>query len=129
MIDPVGNTIIYIQRDEPEELDYGGSRELEGLARVLDNARILRDFKNDDAAAIRVLEVGLGRYGAEAPPVDKARALAALTELADATDDSERAEKLRAELRAMTLTEDERAAVAAELRAATDLAEWLSETD
>ncbi|WP_433192126.1 glyoxalase [Nocardia sp. CA-107356] len=129
VIDPVGNTIIYIQRDEPAELDYGGSRELDGLARAIDNARILRDFKNDDAAAIRMLEVGLGRFGAQASTVDKARALAALAELGIATDDSERAAELRAELRTMPLSEAERAAVAAELRAATDLADWLAETD
>lgn len=128
VVDPVGNTIIYIQRDEPEDVDYGGSRELDGLARVLDNARILRDFKNDDATAIRVLEVGLGRYGTQASAVDKARALAVLAELAVATGDSERAEELRAELGAIPLTAVERASIATELRAATDLAEWLSET-
>ncbi|MFX0577228.1 glyoxalase [Nocardia nepalensis] len=129
VIDPVGNTIIYIQRDEPEDLEYGGSRELDGLARVLDNARILRDFKNDDATAIRVLEVGLGRFGATASTVDKARALAALAELAIATGDFERAAKLRSELGAVTLSEGERAVVAAEWRAASDLTNWLAETD
>ncbi|MEV5832778.1 glyoxalase [Nocardia sp. NPDC052112] len=128
VVDPVGNTIIYIQRDEPDHVEYGGSHELDSLARVLDNARILRDFKNDDAAAIRVLEVGLGRYGAEAAAVDKARALAALAELAVATGDSERAETLRAELRTISLSKGERTTVAAELRAADDLAEWLAET-
>jgi hypothetical protein len=128
VVDPVGNSVIYIQRDEPEEIEYGGSRELDGLARVLDNARILRDFKNDDRAAVRVLEVGLGRFGAEATRVDKARALAALVELAVAMADSGRAEELRAELRAMELSEGERAAVADELRAGADLADWLSES-
>lgn len=73
MVDPVGNFVIYIQRDEPMEVEYGGSRELEGLARVVNNARILRDFKNDDKTAIRVLEVGLGRFGAEAPPPPQTR--------------------------------------------------------
>jgi hypothetical protein len=128
VVDPVGNSVIYIQRDEPEEVEYGGSRELDGLARVLDNARILRDFKNDDKAAARVLEVGLGRFGAEASRADKARALAALVELAVAMADSGRAEELRAELRAMELSEGERATLADELRAATDLADWFSES-
>ncbi|MEV6432409.1 glyoxalase [Nocardia sp. NPDC051463] len=127
MVDPVGNSVIYIQRDEPMEVEYGGSRELEGLARVLDNARILRDFKNDDETAIRVLEVGLGRFGAEAPRPDKARALSALIELSVATNGSARGEQWRAELRAMKLSEAERTSVAKELRAATDLADWLSE--
>ncbi|WP_433722949.1 glyoxalase [Nocardia sp. CA-129566] len=129
VVDPVGNTIIYIQRDEPEEVEYSGSRKLDGLARVVDNARILRDFKNDDATAIRVLEVGLGRFGAQASPLDKARALAALAELAVATGNAERAATARAELRAIALSDTERAAVAADLSAATDLADWLAETD
>src|SRR5690606_32988298 len=38
LVDPVGNTIIVIQRDEPRELEYGGSKALTGLAKVLDNA-------------------------------------------------------------------------------------------
>ncbi|QIS13101.1 glyoxalase [Nocardia arthritidis] len=128
LVDPAGNWIIYIQRDEPVELEYGGSSELSGLAKVLDNARILRDFKNDDSAAARTLEVGLGRHGAQAPAVDRARALAALTELSIATGDSARAERFRAELRGIELTKTERASVAAELRAATDLEAWLTET-
>ena len=57
IIDPSGNTIIFIQRDEPAELEYGGSKRLQGLARVLDNARILREFKNDDRAAFRGAEL------------------------------------------------------------------------
>lgn len=128
VIDPNGNWIIYIRRGEPDEVEYGGSKDLKELARVLDNARILREFKNDDAAAIRVLEVGLRRYGASAPPVERARALAALTESAAATGDTARAQQWRAELAAMDLSADDRAAVAAELPADGDLAAWLSES-
>ncbi|WP_454196493.1 glyoxalase [Nocardia sp. Marseille-Q1738] len=128
VMDPAGNQVIYIQRDEPMKLEYGGSKALNGLAKVLDNARILRDFKTDDKAAFRVLEVGLGRFRLEAPRLDVARALAALTELAVATDEPDRAAQFRAELRAMELSDAERAAVADELRASDDLAAWLSET-
>lgn len=127
VFDPAGNQVIYIQRDEPPEVEYGGSKELDGLARVLDNARILRDFKNDDKAAFRVLEVGLGRFGAEAPRLDAARALAALAELAVATGDPGGADRFRARLRAMDLSGDERASIAEELRACDDLSAWLSE--
>ncbi|WP_280491352.1 glyoxalase [Nocardia asiatica] len=126
IVDPAGNQVIYIQRDEPPKVEYGGSKELDGLARVLDNARILRDFKTDDKAAFRVLEVGLGRFRAEAPRLEVARALAALAELAVAGEDPGRAEQFRAELRAMGLTAEERASVADELRASDDLAAWLS---
>ncbi|MGO4613156.1 glyoxalase [Nocardia sp. 2YAB30] len=127
VVDPAGNAVIYIQHDEPEEVEYGGSKKLEGLARVLDNARILRDFKTDYKAAFRVLEVGLGRFRVEASRLDRARALAALAELSVATDEPERAEQFRAELRAMELSDEERIAVADELRASDDLTAWLSE--
>ncbi|MET7771017.1 glyoxalase [Nocardia sp. NPDC005366] len=125
LVDPDGNTLVFIQRDEPEDLEYGGSRDLEDLARVLDNARILRDFKNDDRAATRVLEVGLGRFAASATPLERARAMAMLAELAVAMDDPDRAEKYRADIRALELSAQDRIAVAAELRAGTDLERWL----
>ncbi|WP_225731756.1 MULTISPECIES: glyoxalase [unclassified Nocardia] len=128
LTDPAGNYLIYVQRDEPLEVEYGGSRELSGLPRVLDNARILRDFKNDDAAATRALEVGLGRFGGEASAVDRARAYAALTELAVAAEDSERAAEYRERLAAIELTGSERATVADELDAAGELAAWLNES-
>ncbi|MFI9634961.1 glyoxalase [Nocardia sp. NPDC051929] len=128
VIDPAGNQVIYIQRDEPPKVEYGGSKELDGLSRVLDNARILRDFKTDDKAAFRVLEVGLGRFRSEAPRLDVARALAALAELAVATGDPGGADGFRAELRAMELSAEERAYIADDLRASDELSSWLSET-
>lgn len=63
------------------ELEYGGSKRLQGLARVLDNARILREFKTDDRAAFRALNSGLRRHGDPAPTVEQAMALAGLIEL------------------------------------------------
>ena len=36
VMDPSGNSIVFIQRDEPTELEYGGSKQLQGLARVLE---------------------------------------------------------------------------------------------
>ncbi|MEV0296303.1 glyoxalase [Nocardia sp. NPDC050710] len=128
LVDPDGNTLVFIQRNEPQKPEYGGSGDLEDLARVLDNARILRDFKNDDKAATRVLEVGLGRFAAIAPPLDRARALAMLAELSIAMDDSDRSARFRAEIRALELSADERAIIAEELRAGTDLERWLTET-
>ncbi|GAB2537818.1 VOC family protein [Nocardia heshunensis] len=87
VVDPVGNSVIYIQRDE-SDVEYGGSKQLEGLARVLDNARILSEMKNDDKAAIRVLETGLRRFGASAPGEDKERALAMLAEISSTATES-----------------------------------------
>ncbi|WP_063002688.1 hypothetical protein [Nocardia mikamii] len=87
VVDPEGNHVLVIQRDEPRELEYGGSKKLDGLARVLDNVRILRDFKNDDAAARRALDVGLRRYGPTATPEELRHAQQVRAELAAATED------------------------------------------
>ncbi|NEW33552.1 glyoxalase [Nocardia cyriacigeorgica] len=127
LVDPDGNSIIYIQHDEPPKTEYGGSPELSGLTRVLDNARILRDFKTDDQAAARVLEVGIGRYRTTAPAIDLARAWAALAEIAVAAGDEQRAAACRDEMRAVPLTDDERSAIAADANASEALREWLDE--
>jgi catechol 2,3-dioxygenase-like lactoylglutathione lyase family enzyme len=118
VVDPTGTWVLYVQRDEPVELEYGGSKKLAGLAKVVDNARILRDFKNDDKAAARVLKVGLARHGAAAPAVDRVRALAALSEIAIATDQPERARENFAELQQIALSDEESALVADEIRLA-----------
>ncbi|MEU2255105.1 glyoxalase [Nocardia xishanensis] len=128
LVDPDGNTLLFIQRDEPEDVEYGGSRDMEDLAKVIDNARILRDFKTDDKAAARVLEVGLGRFAATAAPVERARALAMLAEIAVAAEDPERAARYRDEVSALFLSAEDRETVAAELGAGTELERWLTET-
>ncbi|MFE3442986.1 VOC family protein [Nocardia sp. NPDC059180] len=129
VIDPDGNWVTYIQNDEPMELEYGGSKSLTGLARVLDNARILRDFKNDDETATRVLEVGLRRYSSTAPATEVARAWAALTDLAVAMDHKERATNHRRALHAVELTDEERATLATEANASVALADWLNQSE
>lgn len=124
-VDPDGNWVTYIQIGEPEDVEYGGSAELTGLAKVLDNARILRDFKVDDKAAERALEAGLRRHGAEASRVEMARAYAALAELAVALGNPDKAEARRADLAGLELTESERAELATEFAAADELTSWL----
>lgn len=126
VVDPAGNSITYIRVDEPE-MEYGGSAELTGLAKVIDNARILRFSKNDDAAARRALEAGLHRFGATASALERGHALADLVELAVAEDDPARADELRSRIAELTLSAGERAEIAEHLRIATDLAEWLTE--
>ncbi|MGV9615784.1 glyoxalase [Nocardia xishanensis] len=128
LVDPDGNTLLFIQRDEPEDVEYGGSRDMEDLAKVIDNARILRDFKTDDKAAARVLEVGLGRFAATAAPVERARALAMLAEIAVAMEDPERSARYRDEVRALPLSAEDRETVSAELGAGAELERWLTET-
>ena len=128
LVDPVGNTLLVIQRDEPMELEYGGSRALTGLTKALDNARILRDFKNDDKAAARVLETGLRRFATAASAPERARTFAALAEIAVATEEPERLAHWRAELDAVELTTEEHAALSADTAASAVLATWLTTT-
>ncbi|NNH69234.1 glyoxalase [Nocardia uniformis] len=125
VVDPVGNSVIYIRRDEPD-VEYGGSTDLEGLARVLDNARILRESKLDDKAAARAIEAGLKRFGATAPAVERGRALAQLAEIAVAAGDSDRVEQLRGKIGELELSDADRAVIAEELSIVGDLADWLS---
>lgn len=113
VMDPSGNSIMFIRRDEPEDLEYGGSKQLTGLAKVLDNARILREFKTDDRAAVRALQSGLRRHGAGASAVERAMALAALIELSTALDEPERAPEWGERLRKTELSPVERDQVTA----------------
>ncbi|MFI9405003.1 glyoxalase [Nocardia sp. NPDC052316] len=126
--DPGGNSVTYLQRDEPD-FEYGGSRELQGLQRVLDNARILRFSKEDDEAARKTLESGLRRFAATASVLDKAHALAELTELAVAMGNPERATELRSEIAGLELSDAERAEIAEHLQIAADLEQWLADAE
>ena len=128
VVDPSGNNIIFIQRDEPEDLEYGGSKSLKGLARVVDNARILREFKNDDRTAARVLDVGLRRFpGADA--VDLVKALTARAEIAVALGETEIARKIRDAVDAVTLGPGDAESLADELDSVRRLEAWLTDTD
>ncbi|MEU9516540.1 glyoxalase [Micromonospora sp. NPDC048169] len=126
--DPSGNSIIFIQRDEPTELEYGGSKQMQGLARVLDNARILREFKNDDRHAFRALNSGLRRHGDSAPTVQQAMALAVLIELSTALEESERVPEWGARLRQLSLTMEERRQVESVVADPTLLERWMPAT-
>ncbi len=120
-----GNSVIFIKSDE----DHGyGEEAPEGpppsrLARALETARVLRDFKNDDATAAKMLDVALSRDAKDggSPPLDRARALAARAELAVALGDEARAGELRAELAALELTAEQRAQLQPELDALDEL--------
>jgi hypothetical protein len=125
VMDPSGNSIVFIQRDEPEELEYGGSKQLQGLARVLDNARMLREFKNDDRAALRALNSGLRRHGDGAAPVEQAMALAALIELSTALEEPDRLPEWGARLEQLVLSAEERRQVESAVADPTLLERWL----
>jgi len=114
LVDPSGNNLMFIRRDEPMELDYGGAGT--GLAKAIDNARILSEFKSDDRAAMRALNSGLRRHGATATGADRALALATLVELAVALGETGRVAAWRTQLQEIPLTADERELIATRLR-------------
>lgn len=113
VVDPNGNSVVYLRRDEPE----GKDQKLTGLAKALATATRLRDSKNDDASAAKVLDVALARYQ-DAPPLDRARALAARAELAVALGEVELLRAVRAELQAIDLPDQDREKYRHELEAA-----------
>lgn len=128
VMDPSGNSVVFIQRDEPDEVEYGGSAALSGLAKVLDNARILLEFKTDPQAAYRALNSGLRRHGDTASPLERAKALAVLIELAETVHKGEHVPGWGAELASLALTDDERGEVRSSVADPAVLAPWL-ETD
>ncbi|MEV4253647.1 glyoxalase [Spirillospora sp. NPDC049652] len=123
VIDPSGNSIIFVQRDEPDELEYGGSTKLAGLAKALDNARILREFKQDDLQAFRALKSAVRRHGANASTADRAVALCHLIDLAGIL--GEPTDAWLTELRALELTDEDRQRIETEAGHLTGLRDWL----
>lgn len=125
ILDPSGNCLVFISSGEAD-IEYGGSRELSGLAKAHGNVRIFRDFKNDDELAARALDTALRRYRDTADRIDLARALADRAELAIALADTGAEAAATAEFDAMALTAPERDAIADELAAITKLRQWLA---
>ncbi|MBO3747970.1 glyoxalase [Streptosporangiaceae bacterium NEAU-GS5] len=126
LIDPSGNSIIFIQRDEPADVEYGGSTTLTGLARALDNARILREFKADDLQAFRALKSAVRRHGADAPVIERAIALCHLIDLATVL--GEPTDPWASDLRGLELTSSDRQRIESELGHLTGLQQWLGKT-
>ncbi|WP_174521767.1 MULTISPECIES: glyoxalase [unclassified Pseudonocardia] len=115
LVDPSGNTIIVVAREEPDTLDHGGSPEPAGPAGALDNARVLRDFKNDDRAAYRRLRSALRRHRGSASAVERALLLAHLVGLGVALGESAAVAEYREELAGVVLDGEEQERVDAVL--------------
>ncbi len=83
VIDPAGNTIYFIRRGEPDphEETRRLTASLTSIGKAMRAAEVLRDFKNDDAAAAKVLRTALAK-AKDADPAELARAQAMLDELA-----------------------------------------------
>ena len=97
-----------------------GFEQTTGLARVIDNAARQGDARGDDGAALTVLENGLARF-ADAPSVDRVRALLYRAELAVRLDDRALAIASLNEARSVDLAGDEQSAVEADLAHAAEL--------
>lgn len=126
LYDPTGNSVVFIERDEPD-VEYGGTRTLSGLAKALDNVRIFRDFKNDDLLAARSLDVALNRHRDTADRITLAKALVDRAELAVALGDRAHADRMRRELDALELREAERREIAVELDALDRIESWVAD--
>lgn len=118
VIDVDGSSVVYIKQDAPDDYDEEISEHTDtSLGKAVRMAARFRDFKNDDAGAAKILDLGLAK-NPDAAPVDRARALAARLELALVLGEQGRAEALRDELKAVPLTDEERAHFKRELEAA-----------
>jgi hypothetical protein len=119
LTDNAGNSVIFVKRGG-EDAAAAEAYKQPGqtpLSRAVNLAARLRDFKNDDAMAAKVLDDALARHP-QANMLDRARALAARIELADAMGEAQRADGFRAELQRVPLSAEERRALAHELDAA-----------
>ena len=85
---------------------------------------ILREFKNDDRAALRALSSGL-RRNPGAPAVERATALAALVELSTVLDEPHRVPEWGEQLRLLDLSCTERDQVTAFVAGPALIEPWL----
>lgn len=107
--DPAGNSVIFIKQgpEDEEAAEAYKQSDQTPLQRALNTAARLRDYKNDDAAAAKVLDNALARHP-DAPLAERAQVLAARLELAEAMGEEARAGVLYAELESPELSEEER---------------------
>jgi hypothetical protein len=85
VVDPAGNSVLYIRRgeDDPHEATKRMLASLSSLGKAMRAAEVLRDFKNDDAAAAKVLRAAIAKAAKakDTAPDELARAEAMLAEL------------------------------------------------
>jgi catechol 2,3-dioxygenase-like lactoylglutathione lyase family enzyme len=119
VVDVAGNSVVFIKRGAPDDYDEDAQAPHSDtpLGKALKQARRFRDFKNDDRAAAKVLDIVL-RKEVTGLAIDRARALAARIEIALAQGDQPRANAARAELDGLPLTDEERERYRDELTAA-----------
>ncbi|MCE9673898.1 VOC family protein [Myxococcus stipitatus] len=116
VVDPSGNTLIFVRRDERQGAGDGEGRgQASPLGEALALARRLRDFRNDDVAAAKVLDAAL-KKDASGTRLERARVLLARAELAVALGDGAAARALQGALDGLQLGVEEREALREDLR-------------
>lgn len=126
VVDPGGNWLRFIQKSSGKSApDYGESQETK-IAQALHTAGILAESKGDYAAAAKLLDSALAR---EANPTssERVQVLVARAWVAATVDDNPLATTILADVRNITLSDDERAALADELERADELEQLLKE--
>lgn len=119
VVDPGGNWLRISKLGESEQED--SAEKAEGLAQIVYVAARLGDAHGDEALALKTLESGLTRFGEAAEPIELARAYLYRAELAVRTKDHALARSSLAAAEAVSLPDDEKAALADEFAHATEL--------
>jgi len=124
VVDPGGNWIRFIQRAS-ESTNKGYQVASTKLAQAIHTAGILADSHGDHAAAAKLLDVALAR---EANPSAKERlqVMVARAWVAVTMDDQTLARTILDDIRQIPLRDDERGALAAELKRADELEQLLT---
>lgn len=125
LVDPAGNSLIFVKRENHGDEKPKSTEPESRLAQAIETAAQVRDNKCDDAMAAKILDAALARSEPQ-DPIERARALAARMELAVALNDPDRARALRDELGQITLSAKDRKLLRHELDAADRLEQALT---
>lgn len=109
LTDVSGNSIIFIKHGKEDETVSEAYKQAgqTALQKSLNTAIRLRDFRNDDAAAAKVLDSALARKQ-EGTQIELARVLAARIELAVISDEHDLARSLYVQFKNLELSENDR---------------------
>jgi hypothetical protein len=107
LTDVSGNSIIVVSNGEKDQETWeeADNKDQSRLQRALSNARRFRDYKNDDPAAAKVLDVALRQTDTELPS-DIAEALLMRIELAESAGDMNTTTICTARLNALNLSDN-----------------------
>ena len=119
LVDPGGNWIRFTQLAAARPLDALNIPP-SALSKALGAAGVLADSKGDTARAIRTLDTALSKHP-DAPAAHRVQALISRAAMAIAVDDPATAERLLAEARLISLTDEEQAALASAFQRAAEI--------